>query len=109
MLCCDVFKFFFFFFTDFKINFEKQSINDTRLSYEYDYQSIMHYGNKYFNKYADQLTITPKIPPATIKTKLGQRNGLSVTDCLKINDLYDCMIDLKQKRKYVTLCQIFGI
>ena len=32
----------------YEINFEKQSLENTTYSFEYDYKSIMHYGGNYF-------------------------------------------------------------
>ncbi|RZB39119.1 Astacin domain containing protein [Asbolus verrucosus] len=43
-------------------NFDKQSLENTTYSFEYDYDSIMHYGKNFFNKGKGKPTITPKMP-----------------------------------------------
>jgi hypothetical protein len=59
-----------------------------------------------FSKEKGQPTITPKKKGV----KLGQRNALSHTDCLKINDLYGCLDkSLYHRRKYYTLCRFMGL
>lgn len=87
-------------------NFEKQSLDNTTYSFEYDYDSIMHYGKYYFSKGKGKPTITAKMPG--IKS-LGQRKAMSKTDCLKINDLYGCLDNPKLNRKYYNICQFMGI
>lgn len=52
----------------------------------YDFQSIMHYGNKYFSKNGLD-TIRAITQP---DLKLGQRNGFSQIDIDEVNKLYDC-------------------
>ena len=52
----------------------------------YDFQSLMHYGNKYFSKNGME-TIRAIVDPSK---ELGQRNGFSQLDIDEINDLYDC-------------------
>lgn len=54
----------------------------------------MHYGSTYFSKEKSKPSIVTKIKGA----KIGQRASLSVTDCLKINDLYGCLDDEKTVR-----------
>lgn len=51
----------------------------------------MHYGSTYFNKEKGKPTILTKMKGV----KIGQRRALSVTDCLKINDLYGCLDNIK--------------
>lgn len=51
----------------------------------------MHYGASYFSKEKGKPTLVPKMKGV----KIGQRRALSVTDCLKINDLYGCLDDFK--------------
>lgn len=51
----------------------------------------MHYGSTYFSKEKKKPTLIPKMKDV----KIGQRRALSVSDCLKINDLYGCLDDLK--------------
>ncbi|XP_063930928.1 hatching enzyme 1.2-like isoform X1 [Zophobas morio] len=90
----------------FKNNFDKQSLENTTYSFEYDYDSIMHYGKYFFSKGKGKPTITPKTPG--VKT-LGQRKALSKGDCLKLNDLYGCFDKPRLRRKYYFLCQFMGI
>ncbi|XP_053669382.1 hatching enzyme 1.2-like [Anopheles marshallii] len=89
----------------FKSNFEKQSLKNTTYSFEYDYNSIMHYGKNYFSIGKGKPTIETKMPGI----KLGQRQALSKTDCLKINDLYRCLDNPKISKKYYNLCKTLGI
>ncbi|XP_049818579.1 hatching enzyme 1.2 isoform X2 [Aethina tumida] len=86
-------------------NFDKQSLENTTYSFEYDYDSIMHYGTGFFSKEKGKPTITPKMPGG----KIGQRKGMSKGDCLKVNDLYKCFDNPKWRRKYYTICQYLGI
>ncbi|XP_044270605.1 hatching enzyme 1.2-like isoform X1 [Tribolium madens] len=90
----------------YKTNFDKQSLENTTYSFEYDYDSIMHYGKYFFSKGKNKPTITAKQPG--IK-RLGQRKALSKGDCLKLNDLYGCFDNPRLRRKYYTLCQFMGI
>nr|CAD7195338.1 unnamed protein product [Timema douglasi] len=90
----------------FKKNFDKQSLENATYNFEYDYNSIMHYGKYFFSKNKGQPTITPKYG----NVKLGQRKALSKTDCLKVNDLYGCFSKSRYNmRKYYTLCGFMGI
>ncbi|XP_067270883.1 hatching enzyme 1.2-like [Pseudorasbora parva] len=66
-------------------NFQIQNTNNQNTSY--DYGSIMHYGNTAFSIQPWLETITP-IPDETVK--IGQRQGMSKTDILRINKLYGC-------------------
>ncbi|KAG7493141.1 high choriolytic enzyme 1-like [Solea senegalensis] len=64
-------------------NFDrKETLN---LNVPYDYSSLMHYGRTEFSKNG-QDTVTPVIASASI----GQRNGMTENDFLKINKLYNC-------------------
>ncbi|CAH1711873.1 unnamed protein product [Chironomus riparius] len=90
---------------NYKGNFEKQSLDNTTYSFEYDYNSIMHYGSSYFSKQKGKSTLLAKMKDE----KIGQRRALSQTDCLKINELYGCLDDVKLAKKYYTLCRILGI
>ncbi|XP_067000730.2 hatching enzyme 1.2 [Anabrus simplex] len=91
---------------EFQANFDKQSLENTTYNFEYDYDSIMHYGQYYFSKDKEHPTIIPKMPGA----KLGQRTFMSKTDCLKINDLYGCLDrSMASQRKYYTLCNMMGL
>lgn len=89
----------------YKSNFEKQSLKNTSYSFEYDFLSIMHYGKYYFSKEKGKPTLTPKVP----NYHIGQRKQMSVTDCLKINDLYGCLEDKGQRSKYYNRCKTFGL
>ncbi|XP_037040521.1 zinc metalloproteinase nas-15-like [Bradysia coprophila] len=86
-------------------NFEKQSLSNTSFAFEYDYDSVMHYGRNYFSKQKGKPTLTSKMPGM----ELGQRRGMSVTDCLKVNDLYRCLDNPRSSRKYYSLCKLMGI
>ncbi|KAF2881015.1 hypothetical protein ILUMI_25163 [Ignelater luminosus] len=90
----------------FQSNFDKQSLENTTYSFEYDYDSIMHYGKYYFSKGKGKPTITSKLPG--IK-RLGQRKAMSKGDCLKLNDLYGCLDDPQKSRKYYNICQFMGL
>ncbi|XP_077999237.1 meprin A subunit alpha-like [Glandiceps talaboti] len=70
-------------------NFDKVDENrsDT-LGVAYDYGSVMHYSNVTFSKNTSSSpTITPKIDTDIL---LGQRDGFSDLDIVKVNLLYDC-------------------
>nr|BAG12770.1 hatching enzyme [Scleropages formosus]BAI68350.1 hatching enzyme [Scleropages formosus] len=66
-------------------NFEKQNTNNQNTPY--DYGSVMHYGRTAFTIQYGMETITP-IPDPTVP--IGQMNGLSQMDVLRINKLYGC-------------------
>uniref|UniRef100_A0A3Q1G3U3 Metalloendopeptidase n=1 Tax=Acanthochromis polyacanthus TaxID=80966 RepID=A0A3Q1G3U3_9TELE len=68
----------------FKKNFNKQDTEN--LNIPYDYSSVMHYGRTAFGLYGAE-TITP-IPDESVP--IGQREGLSKTDILRLNVLYKC-------------------
>ncbi|XP_016106215.1 high choriolytic enzyme 1-like [Sinocyclocheilus grahami] len=70
---------------DMAYNFEKQNTNNQKTPY--DYGSIMHYGRTAFSIQPGLETITP-IPDETVE--IGQRQGMSNTDILRINKLYGC-------------------
>ncbi|XP_046399504.1 hatching enzyme 1.2-like [Ischnura elegans] len=90
----------------FLVNFDKQSLKNTTYSFEYDYDSIMHYGENFFSKGRGMPTITPKHPGA----RLGQRKALSKTDCLKVNELYGCLKkSAADSRRYHTICNVLGL
>ncbi|EEB14095.1 Low choriolytic enzyme precursor, putative [Pediculus humanus corporis] len=92
---------------DLAVNFDKQSLENTTYNFEYDYDSIMHYGKYFFSKEKGKPTITPKMPGVK---KLGQRKAMSKTDCLKINDLYGCLTkNIYYQRKYYRICQNLGL
>ncbi|KAL4623000.1 hatching enzyme [Arapaima gigas] len=66
-------------------NFEKQKTNNQNTPY--DYGSVMHYDRTAFAIQNGLDTITPIPDPAV---PIGQRNGLSQIDVLRINKLYGC-------------------
>ncbi|GJQ68473.1 hypothetical protein Trydic_g17050 [Trypoxylus dichotomus] len=90
----------------YKANFDKQSLENTTYSFEYDFNSIMHYGKYYFSKARGKPTITPK--KSDVK-RIGQRQAMSKGDCLKLNDLYRCFDRPLLKRKYYSICQFLGL
>ncbi|XP_077366539.1 low choriolytic enzyme-like [Festucalex cinctus] len=67
-----------------KHNFDKQDTNN--LGIPYDYNSVLHYGKTAFGVH-QAITMTP-IPDSTVE--IGQREGLSDLDVLRINRLYKC-------------------
>lgn len=66
-------------------NFHKQDTNN--LNTPYDYSSVMHYGRTAFTIQYGWDTITP-IPDANVQ--IGQREGMSYWDIMRINLLYGC-------------------
>ncbi|XP_023285736.1 low choriolytic enzyme-like [Seriola lalandi dorsalis] len=68
----------------FVYNFQKKDTDN--LNTPYDYSSIMHYGRTAFGKFGAE-TITPIRDPSA---SVGQRDGLSKIDILRINRLYKC-------------------
>ncbi|KAM7368108.1 hypothetical protein PAMP_014358 [Pampus punctatissimus] len=68
----------------FVYNFQKKDSNN--LNTPYDYTSVMHYGRTAFGKLGSE-TLTP-IPDPSVP--IGQRDGLSDIDILRINRLYKC-------------------
>ncbi|CAH0770629.1 unnamed protein product [Bemisia tabaci] len=91
---------------EFKSNFDKQSLANTTYQFEYDFDSIMHYGKNFFSIGKGKPTITAKYPAE----RLGQRKMMSKTDCLKLNDLYGCLGKApRYNRRYYTICNIMGL
>lgn len=99
-------------------NFERQSLENTTYSFEYDYGSIMHYGKSYFAKDRTKPTLTVKLRRRRRRRRrsrdpggmlLGQRNGLSQTDCLKLNELYRCMETSASRKRYFAFCRALGV
>ncbi|XP_041643360.1 high choriolytic enzyme 1-like [Cheilinus undulatus] len=66
-------------------NFYRQSTNN--LNTPYDYSSIMHYGRTAFSIQYGKDSITP-IPDPNVQ--IGQRQGMSYWDIMRINLLYSC-------------------
>ncbi|XP_073348936.1 low choriolytic enzyme-like isoform X2 [Pagrus major] len=65
-------------------NFEKKDTNN--LNTPYDYSSIMHYGRTAFGKLRSE-TIIPYPDPSI---PIGNREGMSKIDILRVNRLYKC-------------------
>ena len=55
----------------------------------YDYWSVMHYGQFAFSKDRTQLRTIETLDPAQ-QTLIGQRQGLSSSDVMHVNVLYNC-------------------
>ncbi|PSN43912.1 Zinc metalloproteinase nas-4 [Blattella germanica] len=90
---------------EYRSNFRKQSLENTSYAFEYDYDSIMHYGKYFFSKEKGLPTMLPK----KRDVRLGQRRAMSKTDCLKINELYGCLSKSNyHNRYYHVLCNIMG-
>ncbi|KRZ11556.1 Zinc metalloproteinase nas-4 [Trichinella zimbabwensis] len=71
--------------------FEKYSDQDLdNLGFEYDYDSIMHYEKEAFSRNG-RATL---IPLKSGSEQMGQRDGLSGKDILKINKLYACNLTI---------------
>uniref|UniRef100_A0A8C1QI96 Metalloendopeptidase n=1 Tax=Cyprinus carpio TaxID=7962 RepID=A0A8C1QI96_CYPCA len=70
---------------DMAYNFQKQNTNNQNTPY--DYGSIMHYERTAFSIQPGLETITP-IPDRRVE--IGQRQGMSNIDILRINKLYGC-------------------
>lgn len=68
-------------------NFNKYSHGSIdNLKMNYDYGSVMHYG-----KYGFSTNGKPTLQAVgDVNKEIGQRNGLSATDKLELNALYDC-------------------
>ncbi|KTF70996.1 hypothetical protein cypCar_00050336, partial [Cyprinus carpio] len=66
-------------------NFKKQNTNNQNTPY--DYGSVMHYGKTTFSIQPGLQTITP-IPDKTVE--IGQSQGMSNIDILRVNKLYGC-------------------
>ncbi|KAH3882757.1 hypothetical protein DPMN_006702 [Dreissena polymorpha] len=68
-------------------NFEKLTTSQAdTLGVSYDYDSVMHYSKYSFSKNGNP-TVMPTHPPSA---DIGQRDGLSDTDALRIRKLYGC-------------------
>lgn len=84
-------------------NFQRQQTNN--LNTPYDYSSIMHYDRTAFSIVPGQDSITPIPNPNFMR---GQNLGISETDILRINKLYNCWAeeDLKSEEKFTTAVHI---
>ncbi|CAG0904917.1 unnamed protein product, partial [Cyprideis torosa] len=89
----------------FKHNFNVAPDENVTFNFEYDYNSIMHYGSKHFSVKGKR-TILPKKSGVVI----GQRVNLSKTDCMKLNAMYGCLDqDAFAREKYTTICSAMGL
>ncbi|ODM97305.1 Zinc metalloproteinase nas-4 [Orchesella cincta] len=88
-------------------NFDKLATRNVSIPFEYDYNSIMHYGVNFFSVNRTRPTLVTKQKGL----RIGQRINLSKLDCLKLNSLYGCLDDSNpfQKRKYETICDFLGL
>ncbi|XP_043195409.1 LOW QUALITY PROTEIN: hatching enzyme 1.2-like [Amphibalanus amphitrite] len=87
-------------------NFEKHAAVNTTIEYAYDHTSVMHYGAKFFS--IDRRS--PTMVPLRNNTIIGQRNGMSVLDCFKVNSYYGCLNRSPYERlKYSSICQLMGV
>ena len=77
---------------DMEYNFYKHNTNN--LDTPYDYSSVMHYGKTAFSIQSGKDSITP-IPNANVQ--IGQREGMSDIDILRINKMYECKDFLEQR------------
>uniref|UniRef100_A0A1I8MN63 Metalloendopeptidase n=1 Tax=Musca domestica TaxID=7370 RepID=A0A1I8MN63_MUSDO len=89
----------------FRKNFKLISKKRGKYTFDYDYNSVMHYGEYYFSKSKGK---KPSITPLQPGVRIGQRKTLSKTDCLKINDLYGCLKG-RQAKMYRSFCNLLGL
>ena len=87
-------------------NFEKYAHRDIdNLNIQYDYKSLMHYGNYAFSKNGLK-TLRALADPSI---KFGQRDRFSSLDVQELNALYDCSGTLlkchkvKYRLKYINV------
>jgi len=88
-------------------NFRTMTDGETARNFDYDYNSIMHYGPYFFSKNKRDRVAT--IVPKKEGVDIGQREMLSKTDCMKINSLYGCFRDPAVNRKIQIICAMVGI
>lgn len=90
-------------------NFDFQNDDKSTRNFNYDYDSLMHYGPYSFrkNKRKRKATIVPLKPGVSI----GQREMLSKTDCMKLNSQYRCFQEDKpeQVSKIQIICGMVGV
>lgn len=95
-------------------NFEKKTFDTTSADFDYDYNSIMHYGPLFFSKDKRQRksTIVPLSNEGKPKEniKIGQRTMLSKVDCMKLNQAFGCFDKQQdwQNMKIQALCGVLG-
>ncbi|KXJ22816.1 Zinc metalloproteinase nas-13 [Exaiptasia diaphana] len=61
------------------------------MGYAYDFNSIMHYGPKFYSKNG-KLTIKVRKVGRRIGAKIGQRRGLSWIDIAQVHAMYNCNV-----------------
>lgn len=89
-------------------NFNTKGDDKTTRNFDYDYNSIMHYGPYYFSKSKRSRKAT--IIPLKSGITIGQRDMLSKTDCMKLNSLYDCLEDNEDlARRTQLICGMIGV
>lgn len=64
------------------------------------------FSNRFYSKDRRKPTLVATIPG---HMKLGQRRGLTETDCLKINELYQCLDQPFSSRKFYSLCKVLSV
>jgi len=61
------------------------------MGYAYDFNSIMHYGPRFYSKNG-KLTIKVRKAGRRIGATIGQRRGLSSIDIAQVNAMYNCNV-----------------
>ncbi|KAI8129946.1 hypothetical protein FF38_11836 [Lucilia cuprina] len=89
----------------FRKNFKLITKKRAKYAFDYDYNSVMHYGEYYFSKKKGK---KPTMTPLQPGVRIGQRKTLSKIDCLKINDLYGCLKGRRAKM-YRSFCYLLGL
>ncbi|XP_059088015.1 zinc metalloproteinase nas-31-like [Tigriopus californicus] len=89
-------------------NFRKKTFDTTTADFDYDYDSIMHYGPYFFSKSKKSRKVT--IEPTKFGAKIGQRVMLSKIDCMKINQQFECFDaqDHWNNQRIQILCGMLG-
>lgn len=89
-------------------NFQKKTFDTTSTEFDYDYNSIMHYGQYFFSKNKKRMKTT--IEPLTTGARIGQRAMLSKVDCMKVNHAFGCFDkqDSWKNSKIQILCATLG-
>lgn len=89
-------------------NFRKKTFDTTTADFDYDYDSIMHYGPYFFSKSKRSRKVT--IEPTKFGAKIGQRVMLSKIDCMKINQQFECFDpkDHWNNQRIQILCGMLG-
>jgi len=89
-------------------NFKILNDEESSRNFNYDFNSIMHYGPFYFSK--SKKTRKATIFPLKEDVFIGQRDMLSGTDCMKINTQYNCLSNnYDYIRRIQIMCGIVSI